>query len=353
VTELNPAGSALVYSTYLGGSGEDGGFGIAVDSTGAAYVVGGSDSSNFPTTGGAYQTTFGGGASGCANNGFACGDAFVTKINSGGSALVFSTYLGGTVDDVVFHGLAVDSSKNVHLAGVTNSSNFPVTANATQPTYGGGTTPCPAGATCGDAFRTTLNSSGSSLLFSTYLGGSSDDAAAGMALDKYGYAYLAGVTGSTNFPIAGKPFQSTCKSCSGGLPDAFITKIGPSADLKLTNSAPGSVASGSTLTYTIVVDNLGPDTAVDLTISDNTPSGTTFNSVSITNGKCTSPAPGSSGPVKCTLGSLAAGANVTETLVVNVTAPSGSTITDKASVTSKTFDPNTKNNSATVKTSVT
>ncbi|SRR6266446_8482790 len=133
----------------------------------------------------------------------------------------------------------------------------------------------------------------------------------------------------------------------------FLTKIGPSADLKLTNSAPGSVASGSTLTYTIVVSNLGPDTASSLTISDNTPSGTTFNSVSITAGSCTSPAPGSAGAVKCRLGSLAAGANVTETLVVNVTAASGSTITDKASVTSKTFDPNTKNNSATAKTSVT
>jgi uncharacterized repeat protein (TIGR01451 family) len=353
VTKLNASGSALVYSTYLGGSGEDGGFAIKVDSTGAAYVAGGTDSSNFPTIAGAFQTTFGGGANGCANNGFACGDAFVTKINSSGNALTFSTYLGGSGDDVVLHGLAVDSSKNVHLAGGTNSSNFPVTANATQPTYGGGTNPCPMNATCGDAFQTVLNSSGSGLLFSTYLGGSADDGAAGMALDANGYRYLVGATASSNFPIAGKPFQSACKSCASGIPDAFVTKIGPSADLKLTNSAPGSVKSGSTLTYTIVVDNLGPDTASSLTISDNTPTGTTFNSVTITNGKCTSPAPGSSGSVKCTLASLAAGASVTETLVINVTAPPGSTISDKASVTSKTFDPNTKNNSAIAKTSVT
>jgi uncharacterized repeat protein (TIGR01451 family) len=353
VTKLNAGGNALVYSTYLGGSGEDGGFAIAVDSTGAAYVAGGTDSSNFPTIAGAFQTTFGGGANGCANNGFACGDAFVTKINASGNALTFSTYLGGSGDDVVLHGLAVDSSKNVHLAGATNSSNFPVTANATQPTYGGGTNPCPMNATCGDAFQTVLNSSGSSLLFSTYLGGSADDGAAGMALDGNGYRYLVGATASSNFPIAGKPFQSACKSCASGIPDAFVTKIGPSADLKLTNSAPGSVASGSTLTCTIVVDNLGPDTASSLTITDNTPAGTTFKSVSISAGSCTSPSPGSTGAVKCRLGSLAAGANVTETLVVNVTAPAGSVITDKASVTSKTFDPNTKNNSATVKTSVT
>ena len=353
VTKLNPAGSALVYSTYLGGSGEDGGRAIKIDSTGAAYIAGGTDSSNFPTTAGAYQTTFGGGSNGCTNTGFSCGDAFVTKVNSAGSAWTFSTYLGGSGDDLVLFGLAVDSSKNVHLAGVTDSSNFPVTANATQHTFGGGSSPCPVGAICGDAFRTTLNSSGSGLVFSTFLGGSGDEGAAGMALDSNGYAYVAGFTFSTNFPIAGKPFQTTCKSCLGGIPDAFLTKIGPSADLKLTNSAPGSVKSGSTLTYTIVVDNLGPDSASSLTISDNTPSGTTFNSVTITAGSCTSPAPGSTGAVKCRLGSLAAGANVTETLVVNVTAPAGSIITDKASVTSKTFDPNTKNNSATVKTSVT
>ncbi len=353
VTKLNSTGMALVYSTYLGGSGEDGGVAIKIDSTGAAYVAGETDSSNFPTTAGAFQTKFGGGSAGCTNTGFTCGDAFVTKVNSTGSAWTFSTYLGGSGDDGIAFGLAVDSSKNVHLAGITDSSNFPVTANATQPTFGGGTNPCPVGATCGDAFRTTLNSTGSSLVFSTFLGGSSDDGALGMALDGNGYAYVVGATFSTNFPIAGKPFQTTCKSCSGGIPDAFLTKIGPSADLKLTNSAPGSVPSGSTLTYTIVVSNLGPDTASSLTISDNTPIGTTFSSVSITNGKCTSPAPGSSGSVKCTLGSLAAGANVTETLVVNVTAPPGSTVTDKASVTSKTFDPNTKNNSATAKTSVT
>ena len=354
VSKLNLSGSALLYSTYLGGSGEDTGFAIKIDSTGAAYVAGGTDSSNFPTTAGAFQTTFGGGSAGCVNTGVTCGDAFVTKINSSGSSpLVFSTYLGGSGDDGVLFGLAVDSSKNVHLAGITDSSNFPVTANATQHTFGGGTSPCPIAATCGDAFRTILNSSGSSLVFSTFLGGSSDDGATGMALDAGGYAYVVGATGSTNFPITGKAFQKTCNSCLGGMPDAFVTKIGPSADLKLTNTAPGSVPSGSTLTYTIVVSNLGPDTASSLTITDNTPSGTTFNSVSITTGSCTSPAAGSSGTVQCRLGSLTAGAKVTETLVVNVTVPSGGTVTDKASVGSKTFDPITTNNSATVKTSVT
>ncbi len=210
------------------------------------------------------------------NAGVTCGDAFVTKVNAAGSAWTYSTYVGGSGDDGILFGLAVDPSKNVHLAGITDSSNFPVTANATQHTFGGGTSPCPVGATCGDAFRTTLNSTGSSLVFSTFLGGSSDDGATGMALDADGYAYVAGVTGSTNFPIAGSAFQKTCKSCAGGMPDAFLTKIGPSADLKLTNSAPGSVPSGSTLTYTIVVNNLGPDTASSLTITDNTPIGTTF-----------------------------------------------------------------------------
>jgi uncharacterized repeat protein (TIGR01451 family) len=354
VTKLNPTGTALVYSTYLGGSGEDTGFSIKIDSSGDAYVAGATDSSNFPTTSHAFQKTFGGGAAGCVNNGVTCGDAFVTKVNAAGSAWVFSTYLGGNGDDGILFGLAVDSSRNVHLAGATNSSNFPVTANATQPTYGGGTTPCPVGVTCGDAFRTTLNSTGSALTFSTFLGGSSDDGASGMALDSLGYAYVAGVTTSTNFPIAGTPFQKTCSSCSTGIPDAFLTKIGPSADLSLTLSAPASVVTGSTITYTIQVTNLGPDTATNLQIAESTPTGTTFNSVSLSvAGKCTAPSPGSTGSVSCSVSSLGNGANVTETLVVNVTAASGSTITDRANATSKTFDPNTKNNSATAKTSVT
>src|SRR5229473_3232797 len=145
---------SLVYSTYLGGSSTDVGFGIAVDSSGDAYVTGYTQSSNFPTTAGALQTTFGGGLV----------DAFVSKLNSGGSALVYSTYLGGSSDNFGF-GIAVDSSGNAYVTGYPQSSNFPTTAGALQTTFGG----------LADAFVSKLNSSGSALGYSAYLGGGSTD----------------------------------------------------------------------------------------------------------------------------------------------------------------------------------
>src|SRR2546425_22124 len=140
----------LAYSTYLGGSSFDRGAHIVVDSAGNAYVTGPTSSSNFPTTTGAFQTTFGGQF-----------DVYVTKLNSSGSALVYSTYLGG--NDLDFgDGLAVDSAGNAYVSGQTNSSNFPTTTGAFQTTSGGGSS---------DGFVTKLNSSGSALVYSTHLGG--------------------------------------------------------------------------------------------------------------------------------------------------------------------------------------
>ncbi len=134
VSKLNSSGSALVYSTYLGGGSADYGVGIALDSSGNAYVAGSTDSSNFPTTAGAFQTTLAGG-----------GDAFVSKLNSSGS-LVYSTYLGGSVNDGG-RGIALDSSRNAYVTGFTDSSNFPTTPGAFQTTLAGG----------GDAFVSKLN----------------------------------------------------------------------------------------------------------------------------------------------------------------------------------------------------
>src|SRR5438477_2498195 len=125
VTKLNPTGSALVYSTYLGGSRGDEGFGIAVDAAGSAYVTGGTGSADFPTTAGAFQTTYGG------------GDAFVTKLNATGTALVYSTYLGGSRGDGGF-GIAVDAAGSAYVTGSTNSTDFPTTPGAIQTTYSGG-----------------------------------------------------------------------------------------------------------------------------------------------------------------------------------------------------------------------
>ena len=144
----------LVYSTYLGGSNLDDCWGIAVDSSGNAYVTGHTYSTDFPTTAGAFQTTFNGSI-----------DAFVTKLNSSGTGLLYSTYLGGS--DVDFgYGIAVDTSGNAYVAGETRSSEFPTTAGAFQTTYAGGDR---------DAFVIQLNATGTSLLYSTYLGGSGYD----------------------------------------------------------------------------------------------------------------------------------------------------------------------------------
>jgi hypothetical protein len=201
VTKLNPTGSALVYSTYLGGSSVEEGRGIAVDALGNAYVTGTTGSTNFPTTPGAFQTALGGAF-----------DVFVTKLNPTGSALVYSTYLGGGNDDYGY-GIAVDSLGNGYVTGQTLSTNFPTTPGAFQTTYGGGDS---------DAYATKLNTTGSALVYSTYLGGSSFDSGNGIAVDALGNAYVTGVT-STNFPTTAGAFQPTL----GGGQDAFVTKLNP------------------------------------------------------------------------------------------------------------------------------
>ena len=149
VTKLNTEGSALVYSTYLGGTSYDDGYGIAVDSSGCAYVTGDTSSEDFPTEG-AIQPSYSGNY-----------DAFVTKLNTDGSALVYSTYLGGTSYDDGY-GIAVDSSGCAYVTGDTSSEGFPI-EGAIQPSYSGNY----------DAFVTKLNTDGSALVYSTYLGGTS------------------------------------------------------------------------------------------------------------------------------------------------------------------------------------
>src|SRR5438876_1186267 len=191
----------LFYSTYLGGGGDDVGNSIAVDESGDAYVTGQIDSTNFPTTPGAFQATSMGG-----------GDAFVTKLNDTGSGLVYSTYLGGSGSDVG-RGIAVDTAGSAYVAGFTGSTNFPTSLGAFQTTYGGGTV---------DAFVAKVNLLGSGLVYSTYLGGSDFDASGGIAVDAAGNAYVTGGTSSTNFPTTTGAFQT---AFGGGPEDAFVAKI--------------------------------------------------------------------------------------------------------------------------------
>jgi hypothetical protein len=247
VTKLNSSGTALVYSTYLGGTGDDTGFGIAVDPVGNAYVGGGTASTNYPTTGGAAQTAFGGGNTNCSSTGIACGDGFLTKLNSAGSAIIYSTFLGGTADDVIGR-IALDSSLNVHYSGITQSSNFPVTADAAQFTFGGGTTSCANGAYCGDVVMGILNLNGSGQVYASYLGGSGDEGAFGTALDSSGNTYVTGATLSTNFPTSSGAYDTTCGTdgnCNGGLSDAFVAKV--TAPLPIVTFSPTSLSYGDTL----------------------------------------------------------------------------------------------------------
>jgi len=205
VAKLNPAGTALVYSTYLnGGSGN----GIAVDLAGNAYVTGEAGTLNFPTTPDAFQTT---------PMGY---DAFVTKLNSAGSALVYSARFGGNLDDFG-RGIALDGGGNAYITGWTvcrsETCTFP-SVNAFQPNYGGGTN---------DAFVTKINSSGTALVYSTYLGGGTiingtEDWGEGIAVDSAGSAYVTGYTYSPDFPVTAGAFDNA----RAGL-DAFITKFTP------------------------------------------------------------------------------------------------------------------------------
>jgi len=198
VAKLNPTGSALVYSTYLGGSGGDIGYGIAVDMVGNAYVAGLTSSSDFPTAN-PLQDAYGGGDY----------DGFVAKLSSTGSALVFSTYLGGSGNDQPI-GIAVDKKGNAYVTGATSSLDFP-TASPLQGAYGGGSF---------DGFVAKLNSAGSALVYSTYLGGTNEDGGGSIAVDTAGSAYVAGYTGSRNFPTA-NPLQPSL----GGGYDVFVSKL--------------------------------------------------------------------------------------------------------------------------------
>jgi len=236
VTKLNPTGTAVVYSTYLGGSGNEAGFdsgGIAVDSAGNTYVTGVTRSVDFPTTASAFQTTYGGGTCGVSPNIFPCGDAFVTKLNPVGSALVYSTYLGGSVEDASC-GIALDSAGHAFVTGTTFSTNFPTTPSAFQTSFGG----------YNEAFVTKINPTGTALVYSTYLGGSSLDEGFGIAVDSAGNAYITGRTQSTNFPTTTSAFQPIF----GGFYDAFVTKLNPVGDaLAYSTYLGGSGAEGGDL----------------------------------------------------------------------------------------------------------
>ena len=203
VVKISPNGSSLLYATFLGGNGADAGLGIAIDPQGNAYITGRTESTNFPVTPGAYQLAL--------NGGSGIGDAFAVKLDTTGGKLVYSTYLGGTLDDQG-NAIAVDKNGNAYIAGQTLSLNFPL-VTPVAPVRGGG-----------DAFVAKLSSDGTQLIYSTYLGGFGRDVANGIAIDSFGAAFVTGETKSDNFPVTALAFQRTFN----GVSDAFLTKISAS-----------------------------------------------------------------------------------------------------------------------------
>ena len=249
VTKLSATGSALLYSTYLGGSSSDFGSGIAVDSAGNAYVTGSTNSSNFPTKNPLQ-----------ANSG-APEDAFVTKFGPTGSALLYSTYLGGSGGNSG-SGIAVDSAGNAYVTGSTSSSNFP-TKNPLQANLGGGG---------GDAFVAKLDPTGAALVYSTYLGGSGSDFGNGIAVDSAGNAYVTGGTASSDFPTS-SPFQGTCGGCSSGQPSAFVSKLNAAGSALVYSTYLGGSGNGADgdVGQAIAVDAANSAYVTGLTSSPNFP----------------------------------------------------------------------------------
>lgn len=222
IAKLNSSGTALLYSTYLGGAGDDGANGIAVDAAGNAYVTGLTRSSDFASTPNAFQAK--------AVTG---GAAFITKLSAMGNALVYSTYLGGSMLETfltanVGTSIAVDGGGNAYVTGYTFSGSFPI-RKAVQPQFNRGAifnccfecpyTFLPSPSPIEDAFVTKLNPSGSGLVYSTYLGGTGQDESYAIAIDSSGSAYVTGRTCSRDF---------TSGSYGGGISDAFVVKLSPS-----------------------------------------------------------------------------------------------------------------------------
>jgi hypothetical protein len=267
VTKLNPTGTGLLFSTFLGGSSLDVVNAIALDGNGDAYVAGSTGSVDFPVTTEVVQPAPGGF--------FANEDAFVAKYNSTGTQVVYSTYLGGSSADIAY-AIAVDAQGYAYVAGETASSDFPV-LNSLQG-YAGGT----------DAFVTVVNASGTALVFSTFLGGTGDDSARGIAVDANGRIYVAGGTSSTNFPIS--PASGALQAnAGGGIEDAFVAAMqfcsyslsvngaplsadGGTGSLVITAAAgcPWSVASSVPwITLQTPISGFG-DGTVDFTVAPNT-----------------------------------------------------------------------------------
>jgi hypothetical protein len=226
VTELDPTASSLIFSTYFGTQNNvTSGIRILPEADGEV-VVGTTTATNFPTTANAFQKTAAGGSCTYGPNlhNYPCSAGFVMKLTTDGTALTFSTYLGGTLSTLISN-VAADSSGNLFLIGATNAPNFPMTAGSVGPSVGGGM--CQGGLyPCYDGFVAKMSADGSTLAAAAYLGGNDDDFASGIALDTTGNVYVGGTAYSTNYPTTAGSYQPA-HSSGADQGDAFVSKIAP------------------------------------------------------------------------------------------------------------------------------
>jgi uncharacterized protein (TIGR03437 family) len=310
ITKLDPAGSALIYSTYFGGLGTDLARGLAVNDAEQVYFAGTTGSPNLPVKN-PLQPALGGSS-----------DAFVAKLNAAGTATEYATWLGGqSVENGT--SIAIDGAGNAYVAGDTASTNFPA-VDAVQPQLKGPS----------DVFVAKLNLAGAALLYSTYLGGDARELANAIAVDGVGNTYVVGDTGSNNFPIAGA-LQPMLKAQN----DAFLCKLGVEADLAVTQTPERNpVMVNNNLTITLAVNNRGPSPATGVVLTDSLPSGAGFVSATASQGGCAQ----SGGTLTCNLDNLAVNAAVTVTLIIRPTATG--TINNAANVRATEPDGKQANN---------
>ena len=227
VTKLNALGSDLVYSTFLGGSGNEYGWGIVLDNANNIYVTGTTSSSDFPTTSNVFDESY--------NDNW---DVFVTKLNALGSALVYSTFIGASDFDYG-HVIALDNFQNVYVTGWTYSTDYPTTIGAYDESYNGGS----------DVFVTKLNAKGSALVYSSFIGGSGRDKVFGIALDNTRNVYVTGETQSSDYPTTSGAYDESFN----GYEDVFVSKLN---------------AAGSALVYSTIIGGCSNDEGLSIAIDN-------------------------------------------------------------------------------------